>query len=191
MLKEMIKMLVRNLDYLSIPKEFSKVELDIYDNKFITLVYIQQKGYSLVLKNNEEIDSVFLLKTDILPNNVNDHSDRQDFINVIKMLLDKIYSGADIKEYEKQHQEHVFLRLMDMLNEQSDVEMINEDNSQIYKDIEKGFMKLELDIMDNKINALNSSISNVSSNLDSTVKDMEEKSWENRIKKTLKDFEGN
>ena len=83
-------MLVRNLDYLSIPKEFSKVELDIYDNKFITLVYIQQKGYSLVLKNNEEIDSVFLLKTDILPNNVNDHSDRQDFINVIKMLLDKI-----------------------------------------------------------------------------------------------------
>lgn len=101
-------MLVRNLDYLSIPKEFSKVELDIYDNKFITLVYIQQKGYSLVLKNNEEIDSVFLLKTDILPNNVNDHSDRQDFINVIKMLLDKIYSGADIKEYEKQHQEHVF-----------------------------------------------------------------------------------
>ena len=184
-------MLVRNLDYLSIPKEFSKLELDIYDNKFITLVYIQQKGYSLVLKNNEEIDSVFLLKTDILPNNVNDHSDRQDFINVIKMLLDKIYSGADIKEYEKQHQEHVFLRLMDMLNEQSDVEMINEDNSQIYKDIEKGFMKLELDIMDNKINALNSSISNVSSNLDSTVKDMEEKSWENRIKKTLKDFEGN
>ena len=184
-------MLVRNLDYLSIPKEFSKVELDIYDNKSIALVYIQQKGYSLVLKNNEEIDSVFLLKTDILPNNVNDHSDRQDFINVIKMLLDKIYSGADIKEYEKQHQEHVFLRLMDMFNEQSDVEMINEDNSQIYKDIEKGFMKLELVIMDNKINALNSSISNVSSNLDSTVKDMEEKSWENRIKKTLKDFEGN
>ena len=63
-------MLVRNLDYLSIPKEFSKVELDIYDNKSIALVYIQQKGYSLVLKNNEEIDSVFLLKTDILPNNV-------------------------------------------------------------------------------------------------------------------------
>ncbi len=43
-------MLVRNLDYLSIPKEFSKVELDIYDNKSIALVYIQQKGYSLVLK---------------------------------------------------------------------------------------------------------------------------------------------
>lgn len=101
------------------------------------------------------------------------------------MLLNKIYSVADIKEYEKQHQEHVFLRLMDMLNEGKEVEKINEENSQTYKDIEKGFMKLELEIMDNKINALNSSISNVSSNLDSTVKDMEEKAWGNKIKKTL------
>ena len=72
---------------------------------------------TIVLKEGEEIDSVFLLKTDILPNNVNSHSDREDFINVIKMLLDKVYSVSDIKEYEKQHQEHVFLRLMDMLNE--------------------------------------------------------------------------
>ena len=180
-------MLVRNLDFLSIPKEFAKVEVEIYDNKSIALVYIEQKGYSLVLKTDEKIDSVFLLKTDILPNNVNDNSDREDFINVLKMLLDKIYSVADIKEYEKQHQEHVFLRLMDMLNDGNGIEMINEDNSQTYKDIEKGFMKLELDIMDNKINALNSSISDVSSNLDSTVKDMEEKSWGNKLKKTLGD----
>lgn len=180
-------MLVRNLDFLSIPKEFAKVEVEIYDNKSIALVYIEQKGYSLVLKTDEKIDSVFLLKTDILPNNVNGHSDREDFINVLKMLLDKIYSVADIKEYEKQHQEHVFLRLMDMLNDGNGIEMINEDNSQTYKDIEKGFMKLELDIMDNKINALNSSISDVSSNLDSTVKDMEEKSWGNKLKKTLED----
>ncbi|MCQ2971508.1 MAG: hypothetical protein MJ226_08000 [archaeon] len=178
-------MLVRNLDFLSIPKEFSKVEIVIYDNKSIALVYIEHKGYSLVLKNDDNVDSVFLLKTDILPNNVNDHSDREDFINVIKMLLNKIYSSVDIKEYEKQHQEHVFLRLMDMLNEGNGIEKINEENSQTYKDIEKGFMKLELDIMDNKINALNSSVSDVSSNLDSTVRDMEEKAWGNKIKKTL------
>ena len=178
-------MLVRNLDFLSIPKEFSKVEVDIYDGNNIALVYIENKGYSLVLKKDENIDSVFLLKTDILPNNVNQHSDREDFINVIKMLLDKIYSIADIKEYEKQHQEHVFLRLMDMLNEGNGVEMITEENSKTYADIEKGFMKLELDIMDNKINALNSSIADVSSNLDSTVKDMEDNAWGNKIKKTL------
>lgn len=178
-------MLVRNLDFLSIPKEFSKVEVEIYDKQSIALVYIEGKGYSLVLKEDEKIDSVFLLKTDILPNNVNDHSDRQDFINVIKMLLDKIYSVADIKEYEKQHQEHVFLRLMDMLNDGVDVETISEENSKTYADIEKGFMKLEIDIMENKINALNSSISEVSNNLQSTVDDIEENSWGNKIRRSI------
>lgn len=170
-------MLVRNLDFLSIPKEFSKVEIDIYDNKSIALVYLENKGYSLILKNEGNIDSVFLLKTDILPNNVNDHSDREEFINVIKMLLNNIYSVSDIKEYEKQHQEYVFLRLMDMLNEGDEVEKINEENSQIYRDIERGFMKLELDVMDNKINALNSSIW-CFSNWIFTVKNIEE----NKIK---------
>ncbi|WP_295589785.1 hypothetical protein [uncultured Methanobrevibacter sp.] len=178
-------MLVRNLDFLSIPKEFSKVEIDIYEKQSIALVYIENKGYSLVLKNDNDVQSVFLLKTDILPHNVNEHSDREDFINVIKMLLDRIYSVEDIKEYEKQHQEHVFLRLMDMLNEGTDVELISEETSKIYTDIEKGFMKLEIDIMDNKINALNSSISNVSSNLDSTVKNIEDNAWGNKIKRTL------
>lgn len=178
-------MLVRNLDFLSIPKEFAKVEVEIYNGQSIALVYIEGKGYSLVLKEDEKIDSVFLLKTDILPNNVNSHQDRQDFINVLKMLLDKIYSVADIKEYEKQHQEHVFLRLMDMLNDGVDVEMISEENSKTYTDIEKGFMKLEIDIMENKINALNSSIADVSNNLESTQTEIEEKDWGNRIRKTI------
>ena len=180
----MFNVLVRNLDFLSIPKEFSKVEVDIYDEKSIALVYVGGKGYSLVLKQNDVIDSIFLLKTDILPNNINEHQDKQDFINVIKMLLDKIYSVADIKEYEKQHQEHVFLRLMDMLNDGVDVEIITE-SSKVYTDIEKGFMKLEIDILENKINSLNSSIADVSSNLQSTVNDIEEKDWGNRIKKTI------
>ena len=178
-------MLVRNLDFLSIPKEFKKVEIEIYNEKSISLVYIENKGYSLVLKDKDDIKSVFLLKTDIVPSNVNEHSDREDFINVIKMLLDRIYSVADIKEYEKQHQEHVFLRLMDMLNEGVDVEIITEENSKTYVDIEKGFMKLEIDIMDNKINALNSSISDVSNNLQSTVDDIEENKWGNKIRKSI------
>ena len=178
-------MLVRNLDFLSIPKEFFKVETKIYENKSIALVFIENKGYSLVLKEGDVNESVFLLKTDITPDDVNSHSDREDFINIIKMLLDKIYAVADIKEYEKQHQEHVFLRLMDMLNEGTEVELISEDNSKIYSDIEKGFMKLEIDIMDNKINALNSSVSDVSNSLQSTVDEIEEKDWGNKIRKTI------
>ena len=74
---------------------------------------------------------------------------------------------------------------MDMLNEGNEVVMISEETSKIYTDIEKGFMKLELDIMDNKINALNSSVADVSSNLDSTVKDIEENAWGTRIRKTI------
>ena len=32
-------MLVRNLDFLSIPKEFTKVEIDIYEKQSNALVY--------------------------------------------------------------------------------------------------------------------------------------------------------
>jgi hypothetical protein len=39
--------------------------------------------------------------------------------------------------------------------------------------------------MDNKINALNSSISDVSSNLQSTVDNIEENKWGNKIKKSI------
>ena len=47
-------MLVRNLDFLSIPKEFSKVEIDIYEKQAIALVYIANKGYSLLSFNTNE-----------------------------------------------------------------------------------------------------------------------------------------
>ena len=53
-------MLVRNLDFLSIPKEFAKVEVNIYEDDSIALVYIENKGYSLVLKNKESVVLILL-----------------------------------------------------------------------------------------------------------------------------------
>ena len=144
-------MLVRNLDYLSIPKEFKKVETNIYDNKSIALVFVENKGYSLVLKDDEHIDSVFLLKTSLTPNNINENNDKEDFINVIKMLLEKVYSEYTIKEYEKQHPDHVLLHLLDMLNNEK-LENITKE-SPIYKTIEDGFMKLDFELIKNKTNS--------------------------------------
>ena len=46
-------------------------------------------------------------------------------------------------------------------------------------------MKLELDIMDTKINSLNETNEDVSNYLQNTVKDIEEKDWGNKLKKAL------
>ena len=59
-------MLVRNLDYLSIPKEFSKVELDIYDNKFDLALEMSNANIDILEKgikvyNNEQ--EIFLDNT--------------------------------------------------------------------------------------------------------------------------------
>lgn len=181
-------MLIRNLDFLSIPKEFSKVNLPIYESFSLTLVAIEKKGYALVLKEEESIVSLFLLKTELFPNELtqaNNESDKNDFINIISMMLEKVYHGVNIKEYDKQHPEHVFLRFMDDFIENNGVEIITEENSKLYSDIEKGFMKLDIDVIDSKLNSLNKSINEVANNFSGYVENQEENEFGNKIKKML------
>jgi len=178
-------MLVKNLDYLSIPKEFSKVEINVYVNYSIQIVFIENKGYAAILNENDNIISVYLLKTGLTPKQITESVDRDDFIKIIKEFLDIIYKESNIKEYEKQHQEHVFLKLMDMFSEKENIQLISKDDSLLYEIIEKGLMKLELDIINNKIDSLNAIISEVSNNLDATVTSIEEKDWGNRLRNVL------
>ena len=181
----MIKMLVKNLDYLSIPQEFSKVDINVYKSYSIQIIFIENKGYAAILNDMDNINSIYLLKTKLTPKDIIDTKDSEDFIKVIKEFLDKIYKDSKIKEYEKQHHEHVFLKLMDMFSDKENVKLISKDNSSLYEIIEKAFIKLELDIINNKIDSLTAIISDVSNRLDSTISSVEEKDWGNRLRNVL------
>ncbi len=139
-------MFVRKLSYLSPNECYKKVELDIYENKSLNLVYIKNKGYSLFISN--KIRDMFLIKTNLSPSDfkLDDNAgDKEEFINLVKSLLDEIYSDADIPEYEKQHHEFVFLKMMDSFNKDS-YENIDV-ASELHETIEKGFQQLELSII--------------------------------------------
>ena len=139
-------MFVRKLSYLSPNECYKKVELDIYENKSVNLIHVKNKGYSLF--TSDKIGDMFLIKTNLLPSDFKldeNTGDKEEFINLVKSLLDDIYTGSDIPEYEKQHHEFVFLKMMDSFNKDS-CENVDV-TSELHKTIEKGFMQLEMSII--------------------------------------------
>ena len=40
---------------------------DIYDNKSIGIIYVEDRGYVLFEKDSEDLNNVFLIKTDTVP----------------------------------------------------------------------------------------------------------------------------
>lgn len=139
-------MIVRKLNFLIPQSGYKKVESIIHDDKKLSVVYVENKGYSVFINGIE--DEMFLINTDISPEGFKleeNTSDKTDFINLIKLLLDQIYEDVDIPEYEKQHHEFVFLRIMDLF-ESDDVESVSND-SELYKLIELGFMKFDIDLL--------------------------------------------
>lgn len=139
-------MIVRKLNFLTPPEGYMKVETIIHDEKKLCAVYIEKKGYCIYINGMEE--DMFLVNTNISPEEFKleeNALDKQDFINLIKILLDQIYDGVDIPEYEKQHHEFVFLKIMDLFST-DEVESIDKD-SDLYKLIELGFIKFDIDLL--------------------------------------------
>lgn len=142
-------MIFRKLNFLTPSEGYKKVENDIYGDSKINTAYIKNKGYCIYIDGKE--DEMFLINTNISPDEFEleeNSEDKEDFINIIKMLLNQIYDGVDIPEYEKQHHEFVFLKIMDLFNTDN-VQLIPR-NSDLYNTIELGFIKFDIDLISSR-----------------------------------------
>lgn len=145
-------MIIRKLDYLDFENELQKVELDIYDDKKIGFAFAENTGFVVFESLNDEWSNVFFIKTNSKPENyVGDltpefEKNKEEFIGVVNILSNDIYPD-EIKEYEKKHSEFIFLKIMDMFVE-GDGEIIEKD-SPFYKLVEQGFVKLDIDLLNN------------------------------------------
>lgn len=140
-------MIIRNLNFL-VHDNYSKVEINILENKTLSMIYIENSGYSLIWAENEDIKDIFLIKSEIKPQEFKldeNAKEKEDFIDLIHMFLNKIYDGTDIPDYEKQHHEFVFLKIMDSF-EKNNVELIDK-TSELYRKINEGLMKLDIDVL--------------------------------------------
>ena len=91
---------------------------------------------------------MFLINTNLSPDEFKldqNAGEKEDLINLVKILLDQIYEDVNIPEYEKQHHEFVFLKIMDLFNTE-DIEIIDRD-SDLYKTIELGFIKFDISLL--------------------------------------------
>lgn len=167
-------MIVRKLNFLSPPGGYRKVETNIYGESNLSAVYLKDKGYCLFIIEKE--DEMFLINTDISPEEFKleeNGNEKEDFINLIKMLLDQIYEGVDIPEYEKQHHEFVFLKMMDLFGTEA-VEIVDDD-SDLYKTIELGFMKFDIDLLNLNVNDKPTINTNTVNDSDSPVKSFKDR----------------
>lgn len=175
-------MIVRKLNFLIPPDGYKKVETNIYEEDKICAVYLKNKGYCIYINDRE--NEMFLINTELSPDEFKldeNAGEKEDFINLVKTLLDQIYDGVDIPEYEKQHHEFVFLKIMDLFN--TEVVKIIDEDSELYKTIELGFMKFDIDLLNLILNnkpTINTDTSKISKNgsekdVNSSIKSFKDK----------------
>lgn len=137
---------VRKLSFLMPPDGYKKVETNIFGEDKLCAVYIKNKGYCIYVNGKE--NDMFLINTNLSPDEFKldqNAGEKEDLINLVKILLDQIYEDVNIPEYEKQHHEFVFLKIMDLFNTE-DIEIIDSD-SDLYKTIELGFIKFDISLL--------------------------------------------
>ena len=177
-------MIFRKLNFLSPHRGYRKIEITIHENRSLCAVYLENKGYSIFIKGNEK--EMFLINSDIAPDdfkNEKNKQDKEEFINLIKILLDEIYLNLDIQEYEREHHEFVFLKIMNLFG--TDLVEILDDESDLYKQIELGFIKFDIDLLNMDVNNQptinpntdeeNSTLKNISNSIDDSIKEFKNK----------------
>lgn len=140
-------MIVRDLNFL-LKKEYKEATLNIYENKDLSLVFVENKGYSLYISENGERKDTFLIKSDHSLselNQIENAEEKNSFIDLIQLFLNKIYDGMDIPDFDKEHREYVFLKFVDLF-EKNEVEIIDA-SSELYNAINNGFTRLDIEIL--------------------------------------------
>ena len=96
-------MITRKYTYLVGEKEFKKVEIPIYNDKSIGIIYAKNKGYALYNTTTDILENLFLIATNLTPtdfkNNSKSEKDKEQFIELVSMNLNQIYNDAkELKE---------------------------------------------------------------------------------------------
>lgn len=143
-------MIVRKWDYLNLNDELKNIEIEIYQNQKIGLIYVPDKGYVIYEENDGSKEDIIFIKTRTEPKQYNEEElkpkllkNKKEFIELISMITNEIYENEDIKEYEKKHPEYLFIELFDNLAKDDCPVMTR--NDPFYQIVDSGFIRLELD----------------------------------------------
>lgn len=140
-------MIVRDLNFL-LENEFKQATINIIENRTLSLAYIFNRGYAIYFYEDDERKDTFLVKSDCSPSQLTleeNMEEKQDFVDLIQMFLNKVYDGFDIADFDKQHPEFVLLKLIDLL-EKDDVTHIDP-STDLYTLLTIGFMRFDADIL--------------------------------------------
>lgn len=132
------------MDFL-LKRELYEVKINIFENKDLNFVYMDKKGYALYISDNNQRKDTFLIKTSLSPKEFvleENKKEKVDFIDLIQLFLGKIYDGSEIPDFEKEHQEFVFLKFIDLFDK-GEYTLIDE-SQELFKLLDNGFMKLDI-----------------------------------------------